>query len=187
MPLKKRYSKKNKRRVSKRGGRRNSRNSRRRVSKRRGGKRYKRRRKKSSNKRLLKKNSCKRKRKVQKKSRKVKGYKRVQMGCAKQKGGNCADRSCEYPENAGEIMTGVKRNLYLNDLTPQTTQQRYPQHGAGFDGLGTSKLIDFGGSGLLTSFRNGANSLYNVKKTWNADRHIESSDPVDKSHRMDNN
>jgi hypothetical protein len=182
MPLRKRNSRNSRRR----GMKRNSRNSRRRVSKKRGRKRYRKRRKKSI-KRRLKKSPCKRKRKVQKKSRKKLGYKRVQMGCAKQRGGNCTDRSCEYPENTGEIITGIGKNLYLNDLTPQSTQQRYPQHGAGFDGLGTSKFIDFGGSGLLTTIRNGINSLGNVKQTWNADRKIESSDPVDKTDRMDNN
>ena len=88
----------------------------------------------------------------------------------------------------GQIVTGRPLNTLSHDLIPQTTQSRHPssQTGGGFDGLGTSKLINFGGSGLLTATRGGINSLFNLKQVWNADRRIESADPIDKSDRMDN-
>jgi hypothetical protein len=127
-----------------------------------------------------------------KKSAYIKKYKkkynkkrRIQLGCSKQRGGNYA---CEYPKNMGEIITGTPLNQMGTDLTPQSTQARHPatQQGGGFDGLGTSKLINFGGSSFLTATRGGINSLYNVKQLWNADRYAESADPVDVSKRMDN-
>lgn len=183
---KRRYRKKNKRSRSKKRSRRKSTYYSRKIKK-KMKKRLKNIRKK------LKKSACKNYRKkskyIRKYKKKSKKHRRIQLGCSKQKGGNCTDRSCEYPKNMGEIMTGTPNNLHYADLTPRTTQNRHPnaQLGGGFGGLGTSKLIDFGGSGLLTAARDGVNHLYNYKRTWDADRHIVSADPVVKSDRMDNN
>ena len=168
--------------------------------KRRGGKR-KRSKKKSLNRKRSnrvyryirknrKKSACNNKKRkaayIKRYKKKSKRHRNVQLGCSKQRGGNYG---CEYPSNMGQIMTGRPLNTLSHDLIPQTTQSRHPssQQGGGFDGLGTSKLIDFGGSGLLTATRGGINSLFNLKQVWNADRRIESSDPIDKSDRMDNN
>ena len=128
-------------------------------------------------------------------SRKQRKYKRVQRGCSrKQRGGNACIYNCEYPNNMGEIITGTKQNLHYSDLTPHTTQNRHPnpytsQQGGGiigYDGLGTGRLIDFGGSSLLTGARQLVNDVYNVKNTWNADHKVESADPVEATDRMDN-
>jgi len=121
------------------------------------------------------------------KSKNKKGYKGVQLGCSKQRGGNFANQACEYPSNMGEIVTGTPLNKLNSDVIPQTTQSRHPgaQLGGGFDGIGTSKLINLGGSSLLTATRGGINSLSNLKRVWDADRRIESADPIEKSSRMD--
>ena len=125
--------------------------------------------------------------KYKKKSKNKKGYKGVQLGCSKQRGGNFANQACEYPSNMGEIVTGTPLNKLNSDVIPQTTQSRHPgaQLGGGFDGIGTSKLINLGGSSLLTATRGGINSLSNLKRVWDADRRIESADPIEKSSRMD--
>jgi hypothetical protein len=103
------------------------------------------------------------------------------MGCAKQNGGY----SCEYPKNMGEIITGKANNLHYADLTPKSTQNYNPiqlkQSGGNFtkfDGIGTSKLINFGLSNPLTNARGVVNSISNLKNTWDADRHVSSADPV---------
>jgi len=168
---------------------------------------------KKKSKRLRRKSRCNRSRKVYRKRKKSKrGYRRVQMGCAKRLGskrrgskrrgskrrgskqmGGAANYNCEYPNNMSEIVTGTKNNLQGADLTPQTTQNRLPslaleQKGGGligFDGLGTSKLIDFGLSHSLTTARNGMNYLSDIKNTWDADRQVASADPVI-AHKMDN-
>ena len=114
-------------------------------------KKYKYSRKHSKKRRKRKIKRCRRSRKLYRRKSK-RGYKRVQRGCAKQRGGSCVDYNCEYPHNMGSIITGTKNNLQGADLIPQTTQNRLPympvkQNGGaliGFDGLGTSKLIDFG-------------------------------------------
>ena len=143
--------------------------------------------KRSQKRKRRSKSRCKRSRKVYRKRKNKKGYRGVQTGCAKQRGGaSCLDYNCEYPHNMGAIVTGTKYNLQGSDLTPQTTQNRLPslapkQSGGGligFDGLGTSKLIDFGLSHPLTTARNGMNYLRDVKNTWNADRQVASADPT---------
>tara|TARA_Y100000389_G_C17410126_1_gene490387 strand:- start:439 stop:972 length:534 start_codon:yes stop_codon:yes gene_type:complete len=148
---------------------------------------YTRKRSQKRRRRKRKKSRCKRSRKVYRKRKNRKGYRGVQTGCAKQKGGaNCSDYNCEYPHNMGEIMTGTKNNLQGSDLIPETTQNRLPslapkQSGGGligFDGLGTSKLIDFGLSHPLTTARNGMNYMRDMKNTWNADRKVASADPT---------
>ena len=132
--------------------------------------------------------SCRRNRRVSRKRKKSRGH-RVQMGCAKQKGGSSdLNYNCNYPRNMGSIITGTKNNLQCSDLVPETTQNRIPQKGGGiigFDGFGTSKMVDFGLSNLLTTAREGVNGIVNVKSTWNADRRVASADPV-VSHKMDN-
>ena len=144
-------------------------------------------RKRSQKRRRRRKSRCKRSRKVNRKRKKRNGYRGVQTGCAKQRGGaSCVDYNCEYPGNMGAIVTGTKYNLHGSDLTPQTTQNRLPslapkQSGGsliGFDGLGTSKLIDFGLSHPLTTARSGMNYFRDIKNTWNADRQVASADPV---------
>tara|TARA_B100000795_G_scaffold267547_3_gene252601 strand:+ start:3236 stop:3583 length:348 start_codon:yes stop_codon:yes gene_type:complete len=114
------------------------------------------------------------------------------MGCAKQGAKQNGGYSCEYPKNMGEIITGKSNNLHFADLTPKSTQNYNPiqlkQQGGGlinFDGMGTGKLIDFGLSNTLTNARSVANSLSNLKSTWDADRHVSSADPVDFG-KMDN-
>jgi len=159
--------------------------------------------KKSSIKRRYKRKQSKKMKRVcsrskyrrKRRTRKQKKYKRVQRGCSrKQRGGNACIYNCEYPNNMGEIVTGTKQNLHYSDLTPHTTQNRHPnqynsQQGGGiigYDGLGTGRLIDFGGSSLLTGARQLVNDVYNVKNTWNADHKVESADPVVATDRMDN-
>lgn len=150
--------------------------------------------KKLSRRRRKKKSRCKRSRKVYRKRKSKRGYRGVQMGCAKQRGGaSCVDYNCEYPHNMGSIITGKTNNLQGSDLTPQTTQNRLPslalkQSGGGlidFDGLGTSKFIDFGLSHPLTTVRNGVNYMLDMKNTWDADRQEASADPII-PHKMDN-
>ena len=144
--------------------------------------------------RRQRKSRCKRSRKVYRKRKYRKGYRGVQTGCAKQRGGaSCVDYNCEYPNNMGDIITNTKYNLQGSDLTPESTQNRLPslppkQSGGGligFDGLGTSKLIDFGLSNPLTSARNSTNYIKDIKNTWNADRQVASADPTVVT-RMDN-
>ena len=171
-------------------------------------KKNKRKKSKKKSKRLRRKSICNRSRKVYRKRKKSKrGYRRVQMGCAKRQGakrqgsrqrgarqrGGAANYNCEYPNNMGEIITGTKNNLQWSDLTPQTTQNRLPslaleQKGGGligFGGLGTGKLINLGLSHPLTTVRNSMNYLSDIKNTWDADRQLASADPVI-AHKMDN-
>ena len=173
MPVKRKYKRSLNKKVKKK-------NSKRRSFKKLN--KYLKKRTKRRNKRI----SHRRSKKVKKKKMKRR-YRRVQKGCAKQKGGsNCVDYNCEYPKNMGEIMTGTKNNLQGSDLIPETTQNRLPslapkQSGGsliGFDGLGTSKLIDFGLSQPLTTARNGMNYFYDIKNTWNGDRKVASADPI---------
>jgi len=196
MPLRKnksKYNRKNKSKYNrKHKGKNNKKNRNSRLKKRRHSKRRSKKRRRKSR--------CKRSRKVYRKKKSKRGYRGVQMGCAKQRGGaaNCVDYNCEYPSNMGSIITGTKYNLQGSDLQnadliPRTTQNHFPalppkQTGGGlfgFDGLGTSKLIDFGLSHPLTTMRNSMNYLYDFKNTWDADRQVASADPI-VAHKMDN-
>jgi hypothetical protein len=174
----------------------------------RSNKKNKRKKSKKKSKRLRRTSSCNRSRKVYRKRKKSKrGYRRVQMGCAKRRGskrrgskrrgvrqmGGAANYNCEYPNNMGEIVTGTKNNLQGADLIPHTTQNRLPslaleQKGGGligFGGLGTGKLINLGLSHPLTTVRNSINYLSDIKNTWDADRQEASADPII-AHKMDN-
>ena len=148
-------------------------------------------RKKSRRRRKYRKSKCARSRKrYRKKSRK--GKRKIQYGCAKQRGGSadsCVKYGCEYPQGMGQTFTGTELNTLKSDLIPQSTQQRVPlinygdngQKGGGaigYDGLGTSKLIDFGVGNPLTAIRNGFNYGYNLKRTWNGDSSVDSANPI---------
>lgn len=158
--------------------------------KRKHSRRYSRKLSKKKNKRR-KKSRCMRSRKrYRKKSRR--GKRKIQYGCAKQRGGSadaCVNYGCEYPQSMGQTFTGTELNTLKSDLIPQSTQQRLPiinyggepQKGGGaigYDGLGTSKIIDFGIGNPLTAIRNGFNYGYNLKRTWNGDRSVDSASPI---------